>query len=146
MELEAFGLRVGLCPVPVISPIIPNVRRLMNTTAYFINASCQELAVEYFRKNSIPHRVKADRTLQFAKKWSSEFRDFATELSLEIFKYPAFCKEFMPSEYKKIIVSLAEHNIPWYAYVINEEYNFFYSQQDEQLVFEITEPFFPPLI
>ena len=26
MELEAFGLRVSLFPVPVISPIIPNVR------------------------------------------------------------------------------------------------------------------------
>ena len=28
MELEAFGLRVGLYPVPVISPIIPNVSSL----------------------------------------------------------------------------------------------------------------------
>jgi hypothetical protein len=28
MELEAFGLRVGLSPLPVISPIIPNVMAL----------------------------------------------------------------------------------------------------------------------
>ena len=39
LELEAFGLRVGLFSVPVISPIIPNVRRFVSFLSFFSLAS-----------------------------------------------------------------------------------------------------------
>ena len=50
MELEVFGPRVGLFPLPVISPIIPNVSSLLKHilfTSFFLSAHFA-IAEEYF--------------------------------------------------------------------------------------------------
>jgi hypothetical protein len=51
LELEAFGLRVGLLPLPVISPIIPNVIKM--------NSEIQSIDLNQIKALGIQDKEKA---------------------------------------------------------------------------------------
>ncbi len=90
----------------------------------------QERLIELVVNENIPHRVRADRSLETAQKWKNKIYDFCVDIAFDLFERPALFDYGPPIQYDEYIFKLAKHNIPFYTFIIQDNYTIITSQSD----------------
>lgn len=108
----------------------------MRIISKFINYSLQEQLIELIASEKIYHRVKADRSLETAMKWKQTIYDLCVDISFEYFEQPVLFDFGPPIKYDEYILKLAKHNIPFFTFVIDNEYTIITSHSDSDYICE----------
>jgi hypothetical protein len=106
----------------------------MRIISKFINHSLQEKLVELVANENIPHRVRADGSLETAQKWRDAIYDFCIDIAFDLFEHPVTFAYGPPVQYEEYILKLAKHNIPFYTFVISDEYTILTSNSDANYI------------
>ena len=113
----------------------------MKVISYFINYSIQNTLITLVEKRKIPHRVRANKRIETSKKWIHTIEDLCTDISFDLFEKPAFLRYGKGPNYKEYIYELADHNIPFFTFVIDDEYTIITSESDcEYLIENVKDP------
>jgi hypothetical protein len=108
----------------------------MKILSKFINYSLQEELVEQVANTKIPHRVRADGSLETAQKWKDAIYDLCVEMMLDLFDRPILFNYGPPTHYDEYILKLAKHNIPFYTLTINGKYTIVTDDSDADYICE----------
>ena len=92
----------------------------MKLTVNFINYRLQERLIKIMKNESIYHRVKANRSIEFAKKWKDTVFDLCVEMMFDLFEQPSLTVEIKPGKHQYYISELSQHNIPFFLLSINK--------------------------
>ena len=97
-------------------------------TVHFIYYRLQKSLIEIVKNEDIYHRVKADLSIEFAKKWKDRIFD--------LFNQPSLTVGIKPAKYQEYVTELSQHNIPFYAFVIDGKYTLVTSDTDSVYIAE----------
>ncbi len=102
----------------------------MQIISLFVNHSLQKSLIEDLEKENIPHRIRADKSIQTAKKWEGKILDLCSDILLELFDEPAIYILENDKYYETYIIQLAKHNIPFFTYIVDGQYTISTSSSD----------------
>ena len=100
----------------------------------FINYDLQRKLVKIVAKDNISQRVRADGSLEIAQKWKSKISDFFVDMEYDIFEDYVFFDYGLPTQYDEYILKLAKHNLPFFTFVIDDEYTIITKNSDADYI------------
>ncbi len=105
----------------------------------YVNYRLQEELIRFLQEETDANfRIRKDRTIEYAKKWDKIVFNFVEEMYFELFEKPTIRHWTEGDALKhKLIVRMAERNIPFFEYVHDGNHYIIYSTTDTEVVCDI---------
>ena len=107
------------------------------------NNNLQNNLLDYLKSQiNIKYRIRADRSIEFAKKWGEEIIEIAVHIANDIFVLPVIETWNMQNDYILYIHKLAEQNVQFVIEQWDEQIKIVTEDCDTEQIFEIKRQLF----